>query len=198
MAGSFPIFRDPNSGFQIGIGDSNGDGKFDFDFGLRSGSYGNGPFGGGGAGVELGINTARGGYIGADQSSWGPYGVQGSSGRIFADGGHQAGSYSRDVFGNYNQGYSVSSPQGYHASNGGGNIYSGNYYGNQVGANGWGSYSDSVVGNTWTGAQMGSHSRGNAYGGGSWNSYNPGYVPSFGAQIFHGGGCGCAGRFLGY
>ena len=190
------LFQDGN--FRIGLGDSNRDGKLDFDFGLRGDAFGNGPWGGGRQGVELGINTARGGYFGADQASWGPGGSQLSYGRVFADGGHESGAASRDGWGNWGSSYSNSSPNGYFAGNMGGNVYSGNYYGNQVASNGWGYASDSVAGNAWTGTRFGSHTRGAGGDGTGWNSYNPGYVPNFGRPVYHGGGCGCAGRFLGY
>lgn len=186
------LFQDGN--FRVGIGDANRDGKLDFDFGLRGEAFGNGPWGGAHQGVELGINTARGGYLGADQSTWNGFGSQSSHGRVFGDGGFENGSAARDVFGNWGGSYSNSSPNGFYAGNAGGNAYNGNYYGNQVAANGWGVASDSVAGNTWTGSQVGSHSR----NGVSWGSYNPGYVPNYGAPAYHGGGCGCAGRFLGY
>ena len=198
MAGSgITLFNDGN--FRIGIGDSNHDGKLDFDFGVRGQQWGNSPWGGGSQGFEVGVNTARGGYVGADQSSWSGYGAQSSYGRVFADGGFENGSSGRDAFGNWGGSYQNSSPNGYYAGNAGGNVYSGNYYGNQVASNGWGYASDSVAGNSWNGAQVGQHSRGNAWGGGvSWGSYNPGFVPQYGGQHYHGGGCGCAGRFMGY
>ena len=52
---SFPIFS--HNGFSIGIGDSNRDGKLDFDFGLRHQSYGSSPWGYGSSGAEIGFNT---------------------------------------------------------------------------------------------------------------------------------------------
>lgn len=195
MAG-ITLFNDGN--FRIGLGDSNHDGKLDFDFGLRSQQWGNSPWGGASQGVELGINTARGGYLGADSSSWNNWGSQSSGGRIFADGGYEVGSSSRDVFGNWATGGTNVGPNGFYSGNAGGNVFSGNYYGNQVASNGWGYAQDSVAGNTWTGSQVGSHTRANAWGGGSWTSYNPGFVPPWGQVSYHQGGCGCAGRFLGY
>jgi len=191
------LFNDGN--FRIGIGDANRDGKLDLDFGIRGQQWGNSPWGGGSQGFEVGVNTQRGGYVGADQSSWNGYGSQSSYGRVFADGGFENGSAGGDVFGNWGASHTNSGPNGYYAGNAGGNVYSGQYYGNQVASNGWGYGSDSVAGNSWTGAQVGSHSRGNHYGGGaSWNSYNPGFVPNYGGGHYHGGGCGCASRFLGY
>lgn len=190
------LFND--GAFRIGIGDANRDGKLDFDFGIRGQQWGNSPWGGGSQGVELGVNTARGAYVGADQSSWNAYGSQSSYGRVFADGGFENGAAGRDVFGNYAGSYQNSGPNGYYAGNAGGNVYTGQYYGNQVASNGWGYAADSVAGNAWTGQQAGVHTRANAWGGGSWQSYNPGYVPNFGHQHYHAGGCGCAGRFLGY
>lgn len=191
-SGGFTIFRDGN--FRVGLGDANRDGKLDFDFGLRGDAFGNSPWGGGRQGFELGINTARGGYLGADQSSWNGFGSQSSFGRAFTDGGFEAGSAGRDAFGNWGGNYANSSPNGYYANNSGGNVFTGNYYGNQVEANGWGYASDSVAGNAWTGAQVGSHSR----NGASWGSYSPGFVPNYGAPAYQRCGCGCAGRFLGY
>lgn len=196
-SGGITLFNDGL--FRLGIGDANRDGKIDLDFGLRGQQWGNSPWGGGSQGFEVGINTARGGYVGADQSSWNHYGSQSSYGRVFGDGGHEAGHGHQDVFGNWGGGYSNSNNYGYHASNAGGNVYSGQYYGNRVDANGWGYASDSVAGNAWTGQQMGHHSRGDNWGGGvSWGSYNPGFVPNYGHGHYQGGGCGCAGRFLGY
>lgn len=196
-SGGITLFNDGL--FRIGIGDSNGDGKLDFDFGLRAQQWGNSPWGGGSQGVELGLNTARGVYAGADQSSWNAFGSQSNYGRVFANGGHESGHASRDVFGNWGSGYSNSGAHGYYGNNAGGNVFTGNYYGNQVASNGWGYATDSVAGNSWTGTQVGHHTRGNHWGGGtSWGSYNPGYLPPFGQATYHGGGCGCAGRFLGY
>lgn len=190
------LFND--GAFRIGIGDANRDGKLDFDFGLRGQAWGNGPWGGASQGFELGVNTSRGGYVGADQSSWNAYGSQSSYGRVFADGGQESGAFGRDVFGNWGGGYSNTGPNGYYAGNAGGNVFTGNYYGNQVASNGWGYASDSVAGNAWSGAQVGSHARAGWGGSAAWNSYNPGFVPGYGQGHYQGGGCGCAARFLGY
>ncbi len=150
--GGLTLFNDGN--FRIGLSDPNHDGRIGFDFGLRSQQWGNSPWGGGSQGFELGVNTNRGAYVGADQSSWNAYGSQSSYGRVFGDGGYDAGGSSRDVFGNWGASQTSAGPSGYYAGNAGGNVYSGDYYGNQVSANRWGYGSDSVVGNNWTGAQI--------------------------------------------
>ena len=189
---SFPIFS--QNGFTIGIGDSNRDGKLDFDFGLRSEAYGNGPFGFGHSGAEIGFNTQRGLYAGGDYSNHNIFGSSGGGGRVFSDGGFESGGWSNDVFGNYNQNYQNVSPFGYQSSNVGGNVYNGNYYGNQSFGNPWEAGNSSWAGNTWTGAHIGSGSYGNVFGGGG--SY-ANVVPGYGMGYYNNSGCGCAGRFFG-
>src|SRR5688572_11231855 len=117
-----------NGQFRIGIGDANGDGRPDLDFGLRGQQWGNSPYGGGHQGAEIGLNTQRGVYAGGDYSSYNAYGSQSGFGRVFADGGYEGGQSGRDVFGNYGGSYTNASPNGYYQGNAGGNVYSGNYY----------------------------------------------------------------------
>ncbi|GMU53657.1 MAG: hypothetical protein AMXMBFR33_28030 [Candidatus Xenobia bacterium] len=191
--GGFTIFNDGN--FRIGLGDANRDGKLDFDFGLRSQQYGGGPFGWGHQGAEIGLNTQRGVYAGADYSNNNMFGSQAGYGRFFGD-GVETGHASRDFFGNYNQTYTNTGNHGYTNANAGGNFYTGNYYANQTDMNYWGFRQDAVMGNTWSGAQIGQHSAGNAWGQTSWGTYNPGFVPSYGGNFYQGSGCGCAARFM--
>jgi hypothetical protein len=186
-----------NDGFQIGIGDSNRDGKIDFDFGLRSESWGGGPFGFGHSGAEIGFNTQRGVYAGGDYSNHNAFGSQGGGGRVFADGGFEGGSWSNDVFGNHNQNYANVGPGYAQSSSHGGNVYNGNYYGHQSFANPWEAGNTSYAGNSWNGANMTSSNYGNVFGqGGSFNSFTPPFVPSFGGGHYHGCGCGCASQFM--
>lgn len=195
--GGLTIFNDGQ--FRIGLGDSNGDGRLDFDFGLRGQQFGGGPYGWGHQGAEVGLNTARGVYLGGDYSQHSPFGSQAGYGRVFAGGGFETGQVGQDVFGNYGSTYTNAGPHGYYNRNNGGNLYTGNYYGNQTAVNGWGWQQDSVMGNTWTGAQVGQGSWGNVAGQGGGYSYaTPGFVPPFGVAHYHSSGCGCAGRFLGF
>lgn len=192
---SFPIFS--SNGFSIGIGDANRDGKLDFDFGLRSDSYGNSPFGFGHSGAEIGFNTSRGLYAGGDYSNSNIFGSSGGGGRVFSDGGFESGSWANDVFGNYGSSYQNASPFGYESMNQGGNVFNGNYYGNQSFNNGWEAGASSWGGNAWNGANYSMGSYGNVFGGGgSWGVANPPFVPSWGGGYYGGAGCGCASNFL--
>lgn len=192
---TIPLFS--QDGFTIGIGDSNRDGKLDFDFGLRSESYGSGPFGFGHSGAEIGFNTARGVYAGGDYSNHNAWGSSGGGGRVFGDGGYESGNWSSDVFGNYNQNYQNAGPFYSHSSSNGGNVYSGNYYGHQANSNAFETGYSGWNGNTWTGAQNSQHSYANIFGqGGSISTHHPGFVPSYGGGHYHGCGCGCVSRFM--
>ncbi|MEW6283456.1 MAG: hypothetical protein AB1758_32905, partial [Candidatus Eremiobacterota bacterium] len=101
--GGITLFNDGL--FRFGLGDANGDGKLDFDFGLRSQSFGGGPYGWGHQGAEIGLNTGRGVYLGGDYSSQTPWGSQAGFGRVFGDGGIESGYRANDAFGNWNSGY---------------------------------------------------------------------------------------------
>ncbi len=194
---SIPIFQ--QDGFRIGIGDSNNDGKLDFDFGLRSESWGNGPFGFGHGGAEIGFNTQRGVYAGGDYSNHNMWGSQGGGARVFADGGYEAGNWSNDVFGNYHRGYENSSPFSFNSASAGGNVYNGNYYGQQTHVNPFESAHSNWGGNAWTGAHASNHSYGNIFGqGGSFSTYNPPMIPGWGGGHYQASGCGGAGGFLGW
>jgi hypothetical protein len=194
---SIPLFQ--QDGFRIGIGDANRDGKLDFDFGLRSDTWGNSPFGFGRSGAEIGFNTDRGVYAGGDYSNHNAWGSSGGGGRIFGDGGYESGNWSNDVFGNYNQGYQNSSPYGFESSNMGGNVYNGNYYGQQTNANGWGASHSNWGGNSWTGAHASNHQYGNVFGGGGqFSTYSPPQVPHWGGGHHQSCGCRCAGGFFGW
>ena len=186
-------------GFMLGIGDSNRDGKLDFDFGLRSQSYGNGPFGGGHAGGEIGFNTQRGLYLGGDVSSHNRWGASGAGGRVFSDGGFQSGQWSNDVFGNYQNSQQAGGPGWYSGGGNAGNVYSGNYSGYQTDSNYFGRSNSNWAGNSWSGANISNHSYSNVFGGhGGYSVGTPPFVPSYGGGHHHGCGCGSAGRFMGW
>jgi hypothetical protein len=194
---SFPIFS--RSGFTIGIGDSNQDGKLDFDFGLRHQSFGSSPWGYGSSGSEIGFNTQRGLYAGAGYSNGNAFGSYGAGGRIYADGGVSAGSYSNDVFGNYRNSHYNTSPYGYDAGSNGGNVYSGNYWGSHSAANGWGASNSSWAGNSWSGASIGSYNSRNIWGGGySGTTFTPPFVPSYGYRHYNACGCNSVAAFMGF
>src|SRR5687768_2961067 len=124
---SFPIFS--HNGFSIGIGDSNRDGKLDFDFGLRHQSYGSSPWGYGSSGAEIGFNTQRGAYVGGNYNNSNIFGSNGAAGRVYGDGGVSSANWSNDVFGNYRNSHYSNSPRHYDYGSNGGNVYSGNYWG---------------------------------------------------------------------
>lgn len=192
---SIPLFS--RNGFSIGIGDANGDGKLDFDFGLRSEAYGNGPFGWGHSGAEIGFNTSRGVYAGGDYSNHNMWGSSGAAGRVFGDGGYQSNNWSNDVFGNYGNSYESAGRFHYQSANNGGNVYTGNYHGNQYSSNPWAAGGSNWAGNTWNGAHYESGSYGNVFGGGgSYSIANPPYVSGWGGGYYHGCGCGAARNFL--
>ncbi len=192
--GGLTIFNDGL--FRVGLGDSNHDGKLDFDFGLRSQSYGAGPWGNSSQGAEIGLNTDRGLYLGADRASGNGWGQQSGYARVFGD-GIQAGAQGSDVFGNYHGSYLNTGEHGYYNSNQTGNYWTGNYMANQTASNEFGFSQDQVVGNTWTGQQMGQHTRANAWGGTQFGTFNPGFVPPYAANYYQTSGCACAGRFFG-
>lgn len=189
---SIPLFQ--QDGFSIGIGDSNRDGKLDFDFGLRSESWGSGPFGFGHGGAEIGFNTARGVYAGGDYSNHNMWGSSGGGGRIFGDGGFESGTWSNDVFGNYGNTYQNSSPFGYESNYNGGNVFSGNYFGGNSWGNGWEAGNNAWSGNAWTGGHFQTGNYGNVFGGGG--SYASARVPGFAGGWFGGAGGYSAGGFL--
>ncbi|MBI3928190.1 MAG: hypothetical protein HY319_21785 [Armatimonadetes bacterium] len=195
---NIPIFQ--QDGFRIGIGDSNGDGRIDWDFGLRHDQYGSSPWGYHRRGGEVGINSQRGVYVGGDYQDDTAWGSRGGGARVFGDGGYQAGNWSNDVFGNYNRGYANSSPWGYQGGNDGGNVYTGDYYGNRQYGNGWGNGSDAWAGNRWNGAQTSTHYRGDVWGNeASWGSFRtPPFVPSHGGGYYGGCGCQSVGRFMAF
>lgn len=185
---SIPIFQ--QDGFRIGIGDSNNDGRLDFDFGLRSETWGNSPWGSGHNGFEIGLNTDRGVYAGGDYSRHNGWGSHGGGGRVFADGGYETNSWSGDVFGNHHQSYESAGPWHYRSQSHGGNVYSGNYGGHDVSSNWFGTSSHNYAGNSWTGAQVGNYSNSNVFGGHQYGSYaTPPFVPPHGGG--HYGRCGC-------
>jgi len=186
-----------NDGFQIGIGDSNRDGRIDFDFGIRSQAYGSSPFGFGTAGAEIGFNTQRGLYAGGDYSNHNAFGSSGGGGRVFADGGFEAGSWSNDVFGNYGRSYANAGPGYAHSSVGGGNVYNGNYFGQQTDSNYFGTAQSSWGGNTWNGSFQANQAYANIFGQGGSVSYGtPPFVPSFGGGHYQSSGCNCARQFM--
>lgn len=194
---SFPIFS--QNGFTIGIGDSNRDGKLDFDFGLRSEAFGNGPFGYGSQGAEIGFNTQRGVYAGADYSNFNAFGAHGGGGRVYSDGGFQSGSWSNDIFGNYHRNYENAGPFHYEGSQVGGNFRNGNYYGHHAQANPFEASQSSWAGNSWNGAHVGHHSYGNIFGQGcSSSNFTPPFVPSYGGHHYRGCGCGSVAGFMGW
>ena len=194
---SIPIFQ--QDGFRIGIGDSNRDGKLDFDFGLRSETWGNSPFGFGHSGAEIGFNTDRGLYAGGDYSNHNAWGSSGGGGRIFGDGGYETGNWSNDVFGNHHVGYENSSPFHFESASRGGNVFNGNYYGHQTNANGFGAAHSDWGGNSWTGAHASNHQYGNIFGGGGqFSTFTPPFVPGHGCGHYNSCGCRCAGGFFGW
>lgn len=198
MAGSFPIFA--QDGFRIGIGDANRDGRLDFDFGVRADQWGGGPHGWGRNGAEIGFNTDRGAYFGTDYERHNGWGSEAGYGRVFGDGGYQAGHAGSDAWGNYHAGETNASPWGYHNSEVGGNTWSGNYYGSRTDANGWGAHQDTWGGNTWTGGGYNTHQYGDVFGnnssyGRSWPGTPP-FVPPHGGGRYGGGGCGCVSQFM--
>jgi hypothetical protein len=194
---SIPIFQ--QDGFRIGIGDSNRDGKLDFDFGLRSETWGNSPWGSGHSGAEIGFNTDRGVYAGGDYSSHNQWGSHGGGGRVFADGGYESGNWSNDVFGNHHANYQNQSPFHFESASRGGNVYNGNYYGHQTNSNHFETAHSNWGGNSWTGEHASNHQYGNVFGGGGgFSTYSPPMVPQWGGGHYGGNGCGCAGGFFGW
>lgn len=192
--GGFTIFN--NGQFRIGLGDANQDGKLDFDFGLRSQAWGASPWGYGSQGAEIGLNTQRGAYLGADYAQGNGWGQSSGYARVFGD-GVQAGNQGSDVFGNYYGSYTNSGANGYYNANQAGNFYTGNYMANQTASNYWGFSQDQVAGNTWTGQQYGQHFRANQWGATQFGTFNPGFVPTYAGNFYQGSGCGCAARFFG-
>ncbi len=192
--GGLTIFN--NGQFRIGLGDANHDGKLDFDFGLRAQNYGASPWGVGQQGVELGLNTQRGAYLGTDYAQANVMGQSSGYTRFFGD-GFQSGQQGSDVFGNYSSSYANTGWNGTYTANQGGNFYTGNYAANQTASNFFGFSQDSVVGNTWTGAQVGQHMRAGSWGATQFGTFNPGFVPSYAGSFYQGSGCGCAARFFG-
>ena len=130
---SFPIFS--HNGFSIGIGDSNRDGKLDFDFGFRHQSYGSSPWGFGSSGGEIGINTQRGVYLGGNYNNSNMWGSSGAAGRVYGDGGVSSASWGNDVFGNYRNNHYSTSPNHYDHGSNGGKVTSGNYWGTHSAGN---------------------------------------------------------------
>lgn len=194
---SFPIFS--QNGFTIGIGDSNRDGKLDFDFGLRHDAFGSSPFGFGHGGAEIGFNTQRGLYAGADSSYSNMFGSGGSGGRIYSDGGVAGYNYNNDVFGNYNSSHINTGPFHYDSGANGGNVFSGNYWGTHTSANPWEMSNSNWGGNTWTGAHGANHNYSNVFGGGYSTSYaTPPFVPSFGHGHYMGAGGYSVSAFMGF
>lgn len=192
--GGLTIFNDGN--FRIGLGDANNDGKLDFDFGLRSQSFGASPWGYASQGAELGLNTQRGAYLGTDYAAGNAFGQQSGYARFFGD-GTQSGAQGSDIFGNYYGTHTNTGAHGYYNANQAGNVYTGNYAANQTSANWFGFSQDAVAGNAWTGQQVGQHSFFGPGGGGSYTSFNPGFVPTYAGSFYQGSGCGCAHRFFG-
>jgi hypothetical protein len=190
---SFPIFS--HNGFSIGIGDSNRDGKLDFDFGLRHQSYGSSPWGFGSSGAEIGFNTQRGAYVGGGYQNSNAWGSSGAGGRVYGDGGVSTGSYSNDVFGNYRNSHFSNSPYHYDAGSNGGNVYSGNYWGTHSAGNAWGHSNQNYAGNSWSGAHMSNNSYGNIWGGGSYSTYTP---PTYGNRHYHSCGCNSVAAYMGF
>lgn len=190
---SIPIFHDPQSGFTFGLGDSNQDGRIDFDFGIRNQSYHNGPWGSGHSGAEIGFNTDRGLYLGGDTSNHNFWGSSGGGGRVFQDGGIQSGHWSNDVFGNYHSGGVNTGPGWANTHSNGGNWVTGDYHGHQSHSNPIYSTRSDWAGNRWTGAQVGTHSYGDIFGGHHHGGHirlgTPPFVPHHGHG--HYGGCGC-------
>ena len=119
-------------GFKIGLGDANRDGKIDFDFGLRSQSWGASPWGVSTGGAEIGFNTARGVYAGGDYSNSNMWGSSGGGARVFSDGGYESGHWANDVFGNYQGSHQAAGPGYYRGATAGGNVWNGNYHGSNV------------------------------------------------------------------
>ena len=187
-----PLFS--QDGFSIGIGDANRDGKLDFDFGLRSETYGNGPFGFGHSGAEIGFNTARGVYAGGDYSNHNMWGSSGGGGRIFGDGGHETGSWGRDIFGNHGSSYQNAGPFHFESSRNGGNFYTGDYHGSRTFSNPFEMGNSAWAGNTWSGGHFETGNYGNIFGGGG--SYSSMRVPGFAGGWFGGSGGYSSGMFL--
>lgn len=194
---SLPIFS--HNGFSIGIGDANRDGKLDFDFGLRAESYGNGPFGFGHNGAEIGFNTQRGVYAGGDYSNHNMFGSQGGGGRVFGDGGYESGNWSNDVFGNHHRSYENAGPFHFESASRGGNVYNGNYYGHQTNVNPFEAGHSNWGGNTWSGAHSSNHSYGNVFGQyGQMSMQTPPFVPNYGGGHYQSCGCSCVGSYMGW
>jgi hypothetical protein len=194
---SIPIFS--HNGFSIGIGDSNRDGKLDFDFGLRHQSYGSSPWGFGSSGAEIGFNTQRGVYVGGNYSNSNVFGSYGAAGRVYGDGGASSASWSNDVFGNYRNSHQNYGPFHYDAGYNGGNVYSGNYWGGHTASNMWGSANSNYAGNTWSGAHVGNHSYSNIWGGGGqYSTFNPGFVPNYGYGHYNRCGCNSVAAYMGF
>lgn len=184
-------------GFKIGLGDANRDGKIDFDFGLRAESWGGGPFGYSQGGAEIGFNTARGVYAGGDQSFHGAFGSSGGGARVFSDGGYESGHWSNDVFGNYHGHHEASMPGRFSSGTNGGNVFNGNYYGQNTEVNPLYASGNQWAGNSWTGAHVGSGGYADIFGGRSGYSVaTPPFVPPFGGGHYNSCGCGCASSFL--
>lgn len=193
---SFPIFS--HNGFSIGIGDSNRDGKLDFDFGFRHQSYGSSPWGFGSSGGEIGINTQRGVYLGGNYNNSNMWGSSGAAGRVYGDGGVSSASWGNDVFGNYRNSHYSTSPNHYDHGSNGGNLYSGNYWGTHSAANQWGYSNSSQAGNAWTGAHAGNYNYGNIWGGGgNFSTFNPGFS-AYGYRQYDGCGCNSVRGFMGF
>lgn len=187
------------NGAVLRLGDANGDGRFDLGLGLRANAYGNSPFGFGQAGAELGFNTQGGLYGRVDSSNSNMWGSSGGSGTIFSNGDSSQGSWSNDIFGNYSNSQQ-SGGYGWQASSyNGGNVYNGNYYGQQQSSNSFESGYSNWGGNSWTGASHANGGYSNIFGqGGQYSVGTPPFVPGYGSRHHHGCGCGSVGRFMGW
>ena len=184
-------------GFKIGLGDANRDGKIDFDFGLRSQSWGASPWGVSTGGAEIGFNTARGVYAGGDYSNSNMWGSSGGGARVFSDGGYESGHWANDVFGNYQGSHQAAGPGYYRGATAGGNVWNGNYHGSNVNVDPFSASSNQWAGNSWTGAHVGTGQYADVFGGrNAYATATPPFVPNYGAGYYNSCGCGCAGNFL--
>ena len=174
MAATFYIpGRDGNAGFTIGVGDTNRDGKLDFDFGVRAyNGYGNG-YSGAYNSSEIGFNTARGTYVAGESGSYTPWSQQSQNYRADSWGTQGSQTYS-DVAGNYtNNRYAR-------------DVFGGYYEGNTT-ANSWSYQNQDRSGNVYGGPEFRSGQYADVFGrGGSYNNV----VPQWGQQQF----CCCGGR----
>lgn len=144
-------------GINLQLGDTNGDGKFDFGLGVRQyQGYGNGWGGAYNAG-EIGFNTGRGGYLDNYNGSYNGFASQNNYTGWDTNGTTRGSSTYADVFGNYN-------------NNRFANDVWGNYYQGNTQANMWGYQDSNVGGNVWSGANQWNYQAGNVFGGGGFAS----------------------------